>query len=334
MAKNMETQLSIAEQAAQWAGSLDAAGPKEQAAFLAWLKQSAHHVEEFLLASAVYRELDAVDPQRRLNLEAMMAEEPANVVTLNGAKPWSRSVGSRKPYGSRIAAALAALVVSAVLFARWSSSDTYETQVGEQRVFELADGSVIYLNARSHVEVRFSDKGRDIQLTDGEALFKVANDPTRPFRVHSDDAVIQALGTQFNVYRRSSGTTVAVIEGIVRVNRAAEAPTTLAAGEEARIPHAGQFTRVTTADTTRAVAWRQRRLVFREDRLADIAAEFNRYNRAPQIRVEGAELNDRKLTGVFDADAPESLIRFLDGAQGFLVGRDGDNVVIRQRRSQ
>jgi hypothetical protein len=51
--------------------------------------------------------------------------------------------------------------------------------------------------------------------------------------------------------------------------------------------------------------------VFRNDSLADIAEEFNRYNRTLQMRVEGAEASDRRLSGVFDADAPESLLRFL-----------------------
>jgi transmembrane sensor len=58
-------------------------------------------------------------------------------------------------------------------------------------------------------------------------------------------------------------------------------------------------------------AWRRRRLVFRKDTLAYIAAEFNRYNRTPKIRVEGETLRLRRFNGVFDADNPLPLLQFL-----------------------
>ena len=53
-------------------------------------------------------------------------------------------------------------------------------------------------------------------------------------------------------------------------------------------------------DITQTVAWRERRLVFTKEALADIAEEFNRYNRAPQIRVEGDIARNTRYTGVFD----------------------------------
>jgi hypothetical protein len=34
-----------------------------------------------------------------------------------------------------------------------------------------------------------------------------------------------------------------------------------------------------SAEITKAIAWRERRLVFREDKLSFIVSEFNRYNR-------------------------------------------------------
>jgi ferric-dicitrate binding protein FerR (iron transport regulator) len=46
------------------------------------------------------------------------------------------------------------------------------------------------------------------------ANFKVKQDATRPFRVHVDSVVVQAIGTQFDVYRLKDQTNVAVIEGV------------------------------------------------------------------------------------------------------------------------
>lgn len=329
--------LTLAEQAAEWVCTLENAGPDEQAGFRGWLKQSSHHVEEFLLACAVYRELDGVDPQHRQDLRMLMALEVGNVVPI---QPSEGGVGVRNRMLGRgswkitgIAATVALIGIAAVIgfWLRAPDSDRYTTSVGEQRIFELSDGSVIYLNAQSRIKAQLSDTTRDIQLLDGEALFKVAHDPSRPFRVHADGAVIQALGTQFNVYRQSSGTTVAVIEGVVRVTPRKEAPTKLTAGAELRLLHEGNSMPITRADITKATAWRQRRLVFKEDRLADVASEFNRYNRSLQIHLEGESVGERKLTGVFDADAPESLIRFLDGAGDYSVQRDDGAVTIRAR---
>lgn len=124
---------------------------------------------------------------------------------------------------------------------------------------------------------------------------------------------------------------MAVVEGTVRVSYAGETTAEITAGEEAHVPHVGLLTGVIAADTAQAIAWRQRRLVFPEDRLADIAAELNRYNRTPQIRAEGAALKSRRLIGVFGANAPEFLIKFLQGSAEFPIKRNGDAVVIHKR---
>jgi hypothetical protein len=62
-----------------------------------------------------------------------------------------------------------------------------------------------------------------------------------------------------------------------------------------------------------------------------IAVEFNRYNREPQIRIEGEALQARQFNGVFDADDPESLVRFLESSDGIAVDRSGGEIVIHAR---
>jgi ferric-dicitrate binding protein FerR (iron transport regulator) len=78
-------------------------------------------------------------------------------------------------------------------------------------------------------------------------------------------------------------------------------------------------------------AWQQRRLVFTDDTLGDIAEEFSRYNRSPQIRIEGDALRARRFSGVFDADNPEGLLLYLAVDKSVVMDRDGDDVVIRSR---
>jgi transmembrane sensor len=343
-----EEELLVAERAADWLRRLDTANAAERAGFVAWLKESPRHVREILLATTWDKVLDKLDSQRHVNLDALIAQGANDVVRLKAAPSTPSTDGAAKARWRyrRIAGLAAACAVIAVL-AIWvplkMSGHTYATAIGEQRTFELQDGSTIYLNADSRVKVGFSHGVRDAYLVDGQAIFKVKHDAARPFRVHVNGAFIQAVGTQFDVHRLTDQVNVAVIEG--RVNISAEekgrpGPTgtlqaagvaTLAAGETASIISSGKITRPAPVDVADATAWRHRRLVFRKQTLADMALEFNRYNHEPQIRIEGEAIQARQFNGVFDADDPESLIRFLESSDGIAVDRNEGKIVIRAR---
>jgi transmembrane sensor len=93
----------------------------------------------------------------------------------------------------------------------------YSTEIGEQRSLTLADGSTVELNSRSRIRVRYTQQARHIDLLEGQALFHVAKSTSRPFIVQSQNAQVRAVGTQFDVYRKRSGTIVTVVEGRVAV---------------------------------------------------------------------------------------------------------------------
>jgi len=84
----------------------------------------------------------------------------------------------------------------------WSRAHAgvYSTGVGERRTLTLADGSVVTLDARSRIQVKYRDRERLIDLDQGQARFDVAKDPARPFRVSAAGReTVLAFGTQFNV---------------------------------------------------------------------------------------------------------------------------------------
>jgi len=192
--------------------------------------------------------------------------------------------------------------------------------------------------------VAFSAEGRDIYLLEGQAIFKVERDAARPFRVHVDSDVVQAIGTQFDVHRLKDRTSVAVIEGVVQIIPGAAgkitldtlarlpAETRVPAGERISIAADGKLTPHTQISALEAGAWQQRRLIFRQQTLAEIAAEFNRYNRNPQIRIEGDALRNQRLSAVFDADDPETLFTYLAATDPrFILDRNGVEMIIRMR---
>jgi transmembrane sensor len=93
----------------------------------------------------------------------------------------------------------------------------YATTLGEQRSLALNDGSTVQLNSLSKIRIRYSQYERTVDLVEGQALFHVAKDSTRPFIVYSGQTRVRAVGTQFDVYRKADGIVVTVVEGRVAV---------------------------------------------------------------------------------------------------------------------
>lgn len=313
--------LALAERAAAWIAAMEREGDEQRAAFSAWLKESPRHIEEALFAAAVAEELRGFDRDKRVDVKAILREHSINVLPLATPSSLLARVRARDSRWGSWAAGIA-LLAFGIASAWWwdalgpGSWQSYTTALGEQRTVELADSSLVHLNTQSRVDVRFRDEMRDVRLVQGEALFKVHHDPAQPFRVHTDHAVIQAIGTQFDVYQHSGETRVSVIEGRVRISTPQSAPQDSTAGQSASISSEGVIAPKPRLDAVSATAWRQRRLIFQADTLEHIAAEFNRYNRTPQVRIEGNAIRQMRFTGVFDADDPESL--------SLLLGRDPD----------
>ncbi len=333
----------IFEQAAQWHLLMQRSPDlNRRAAFDDWLMESRRHVRNYLLVAALDQALTRIDPRRELTME-VSAEAVAGeaVVPLQAASRSTTNLPRRLPLSRTMnwrwgMAGIAAMVLLAAvaLFLPWSTADRYSTSIGEQQIIKLQDGSVMYLNTQSRVEVDYSDAARDIRLTRGEALFTVAPDAARPFRVSTSVAVVQAVGTEFNVYRHRTKTAIAVLKGRVQVSNrrvSTQQPLPVDAGQAATVASDGQITKEKVTDIQNAVAWRERRLVFRERLLGDIVLEFNRYNAAPRIRIEGADATTRRYSGIFDAYDPESLAQVLSVDEDLAIERLGTEIVIRGR---
>lgn len=340
---NKQLDKLLVEQSSGLLESMKSGSEGERRSLVDWLLQSKRHVRTQLFMTALDEELKLIDPERRIPIPQVRVESSAGVAVL---KPVPRGRVSIKS-GRRIWTAAAALLITlaAILTftltfgpARWQE---FRTAAGEQRAVQLEDGSIVQLNTGSHVKARLSPTSRDIRLLEGEALFKVHQDKTRPFNVYTSDATIVAVGTQFNVYRQSGSTRVSVLEGRVRIsagdapNRSLVAPSAgaplLAAGEEAEVRHDGRIDRRPAPDVGDTTAWIQRRIVFKQERLERVVMEFNRYRKTPQFYVSDPMLAARRYSGTFDVDDPKSLQDVLANERDIAVVRDGDVVTIRRR---
>lgn len=97
---------------------------------------------------------------------------------------------------------------------------TVVTKAGEKRQVTLPDGSTVFMNSESQLTYpsKFYKK-RNISI-EGEAFFKVAKNPEKPFIVQSKQLSTTALGTSFNVkaYGEDTQVSVALKTGKVVIN--------------------------------------------------------------------------------------------------------------------
>ncbi|MEE8294539.1 MAG: FecR domain-containing protein [Sphingomonadales bacterium] len=355
MRKQKRIDPVMVEEAAAWSLRISDSdlNAEEELELSKWLKASPRHIEELLLTSALLSSADDLDAWQDISVEDLIARADTSVVPIGTkARGGQPSNENQQPARARkwvIGLGTAAAILIAVMTG-WLTlapedallPQSYTTEVGEQRSFTLADGSVIHINTRSELVVQYDDDARVIDLITGEALFQVAKDSERPFRVVAGDTVIEAIGTEFNVYRAPYGTKVTVIEG--RVSVLSDDPPggavlpgasefdgdqvnsiLLNAGEEA-LANGGVVT-MATADIARTTSWRRRVLVFRGDPLSAVAEEFNRYNRL-QIIIDDPLLAAMPLKAVLNADNPQSLLDLLEGSRDIEVERRGDTEII------
>jgi len=338
------------QQAAAWTEILKQAGSQERAAFDEWLTESPRHVREFLLVSAVDRALDSLDTAHQHNVQELLAQSaddevvslrlPGHPLSGDATVPGSK----RRWYGLSITALAATLVAALVVWSLVPHWEDYRTATGEQRTVQLADGSVVSLNTQSQLSIRLTRHSRDLRLLAGQAFFKVSPDATRPFRVTAGNTVFRAVGTQLDVYRHpDSSVTLSVVEGRVDISNSLSPDSTsyqqplsqrqvLNAGEEVNVAPDGNTRERIQLDESKAMAWHQRRLIFRRNTLATVVEEFNRYNRAPHIRLlEDARASERHYSGEFDADDPGSLLELLSTDPKLSVTRKDNEVVIGMR---
>lgn len=341
----------VAEAAAEWFVALHTGvvSPEQHRRFAAWLAESPVHVREYLGIAETWGTLKAGEswPGSSTGELIALAREAPQVMTFpSGAKAVAEKRSRRRQLMIWTAAA-SILVVIAVALLTFNMpfglrAQEYSTARGEQRSIVLADGSVVQINTLSRVIVDFDAHERRIELPEGEAFFRVAHDTSRPLIVTTPSAAVRAIGTEFNVSSRGQGTEVMVLEGRVGVapggspdrwtpasmansrpagSSGSSAMIVLGAHEALSIDARGHAGQPTARKPEEVISWMQRRLVFDGERVERVVEEFNRYN-TRQLRVSDPRLSALRISGVFDADDPEALVKYLEKVQGVGVSRD------------
>lgn len=339
----MTTSHEINAQARDWMSEHLAGMTDSRArAFKDWLALSPEHQKAFAALHSLWDELGW---NETLNAEALAMDE---VGAESGAMSWFDRVSAAFErfehwlaggVAAGVAAAVALMLLMPVLSvpspgstdgeAALAHFERHATSIGEIRRIELADGSRVTLGGATEIEVRMRPDGRDIHLVSGgDALFDVARDPQRPFRVDAGRVSATVLGTVFEVNSASAIATVSVLEGRVRVSDAGR-QRILGAGERVT-SQAGRGWAYETFSADQAARWIDTRLVFRDAPLSRIVEDVNRYVPAG-LTLESEDLENLRVTSSFRIDQLESALSGIALSHGLKVEGDASEGFILRR---
>jgi transmembrane sensor len=301
--------IALSDEAIDWLVRLSSgrATAKDRLAFLRWRGLTPAHEAAAREAEQIQRALGQTRQADRVRRHG----EPMSFT----APPFANG-SPRRGLGRRSLFAAAAASVAAVavgLPTVWPLAALYAdhaTAVGERKRIVLADGSTVFLNTDTALSVDYGGQDRRLVLHHGQALFEVARDPVRPFVVVADGTEARALGTIFAVQRTETCADVIVTEGAVEVRVGTQGAVRLEAGQRLAFgAHASLEPR--TIDAEAATAWQRGKLIFNRRPLQSVVAELERY-RAGRIVVLGERLKTLEITGVFDLDDPDRLLRTIE----------------------
>jgi len=199
-----------------------------------------------------------------------------------------------------------------------NSYNTITAAFGSFSSLELPDGSKVWLNSGSRLKypMRFSEHNRNVFLN-GEAYFEVHSNAALPFIVNTPYFAVKATGTRFNVtsYKNNLTPSVTLVEGKVSVREVSHS----SHHDTLVFLHPGQHmeydtllgkTTIQSVDTYKYVAWKDGKLVFRNDLLSEVARRISlQYN--VDIEVIGDKINKNRYRATFENQPLNELLELL-----------------------
>ena len=140
---------------------------------------------------------------------------------------------------------------------------------------ELADGTIVYLDADSRLEypVSFTDGSREVSVS-GRAYFKVAREENRPFIVHTGWAQVKVFGTEFCVSDDGGKSLTTLVSGSVGLyDREDRLLSMLVPGQQACVDASGCS--VKNVETLYYTAWKDGYFIFDSLSVREILEELS-----------------------------------------------------------
>jgi ferric-dicitrate binding protein FerR (iron transport regulator) len=192
----------------------------------------------------------------------------------------------------------------------------------------LPDGTKVWLNSASSLRfpTRFTGVSRQVEIT-GEAYFEVTKKPAMPFRVKTNRAEIEVLGTHFNVmaYDDESIMKTTLLEGAVNI-KSGTFSARLKPGQQAQINTTGQNKVINDVDLDDETAWKNGIFQFRD---AEIDVILRQAARWYDVDVSyKSKVPAKEFTGRISRNVKASELLNMLKYAGINLGIEGKNIIV------
>jgi len=205
------------------------------------------------------------------------------------------------------------------------------TDRGQHTKIRLSDGSAVTLNSMSTIEFpeQFADGPREVAVV-GEAYFAVTQKAGAPFFVRTARAVVQVLGTEFNVsaWPADESDEVVVARGKVSVQSAqtgVPGSVILTQGHETRIVDGKAPSIPRIVSIQKYSAWLQGQLMFENTPFRDVIKTLERQYDF-KCSVRDSSLLAYRITASFKNETLGDILRLMSASMGAKYERRGSIV--------
>jgi transmembrane sensor len=242
------------------------ASPAEELALQHWLEADQQHRLEYQALEKIWRDSGKVLNTHSFNVEAALEKVESRLA----ARP---SVPIRKWI----------MAAASVLLILGSGGWWYFTRPSAQTItaattlrIALPDGSIVLL--RKGAVLSYS--GRTAMLS-GEAFFEPVHDPVHPFRISTNHAIFEDIGTSFLIKNNSNGDELTVVSGKVKFTEKANPSNNLilSSGHMALLD-GNKFVTSETAGAN-VISWKTGILDFQRQPLQEVTADLTDYYGTP-----------------------------------------------------
>ncbi len=285
-------------------------------------KSSAELRKELDDANKILDKLDDLKLMKQLNSSVALTNVKERLKKYKEKKGWFY-------YAQKVAAVLFLplllfsiyqVFISDTNFFQASSQLAYnevQTPSGLRSVFELPDGTSVWLNGNTKIKypLEFNGDERRIYL-EGEAYFKVAKNKKKPFIVDVGKLNVQAVGTEFNcmAYPADKSIVTTLAEGSVKITRVEgdvkRGEYMLNPGEVLTFESEKDKFFLKSGDLEKYISWRSGKFVFRNDPLEVVCQSLGRWFDA-DIEIDDDELKSYSFTGTFKNEGLNEILELI-----------------------
>lgn len=313
--------------------------PEEKALVEEWLNASADHQEEFEDLVNIWKHSSDASFFERLDVQADWAKIKEQAVSTGKIRSLSSQPPLWKRYWWAAAAVGLLLVIGGIRF--WPQSPTSldwqlaeRTEATDPKLFQLADGSEVWLNVGSKLSypTQFAGKERTVKL-EGEGFFNIARNPEKPFIIEAGRSRTKVLGTAFTLeaYEEMGEVRLQVSEGKVEFSSVLPGggKLILTEGQQAKVNLVGQVEKI-EIPTHEAPAWKTGHFRFKNQPLELILLDLESFYECSFVWDEQALGLQCPLTLALNGESIDEILEELAATVGLAYQKSGKIIFIQQ----